>query len=253
MAKLKSTFLKNMAKQEILVPHLNRWFAAGKFPDEIPMSIYPNKKGDTAFHPSSDATGCLRYLYAKHKGHLESERVTSELQKTFQIGHMFHAWLQFVLVEGLGFSTWDDIEKKHSEHQVTEKGNKWWMSGSADVASCKIPGSDKDYLIDIKTMRAASFNQAKMPDYLWEKYEAQAQVYMDWHKKDATILLCCNKDSPHQFKEFIIHRKYDKIYDIYNRWEKLADALAEDIPPDCDCHSPKCEVVDLYVEEGFIN
>jgi hypothetical protein len=250
VTKLKSKFLKEMTKKEILVPHLNRWFAAGVFPDEMPMAIYPNKKGDTAFHPSSDATGCLRYLYAKHKGHLEPQRLTSEMQKTFQIGHMYHAWLQYILVEGLGFSTWKEIEKKYSKKLVTDKGNKWSVSGSADVASCKIPGQSKPYLIDIKTMRSTSFSQAKMPEWLWEKYEAQAQVYMEWHNKDATILLCCNKDSPHQFKEYIIYRKFDKVSDIYNRWEKLADHLADDIPPDCDCHSPKCEVVDLYVESG---
>lgn len=244
-----NNFAKMLAKKEILVPHLDNWFAQSELhPSEIEFSIHPHKEQDDAFHPSS-ATGCARLLYAKQMHHLpdEGRQLAALRNKTFMFGHFFHAMIQTVLAEHLKFCTWDDIEKEHRWGATTAQGNEFWARGFIDIARAIIPGQEKPILIDIKTMNAHHFVMKDLPYSMYEKYHAQVQLYLDWEDLDTAIILGCEKDNPHRFKEIIIKRDKLFVNNIYDHWEVVADAIAAGSPPDCTCEdATRCPVRELY-------
>lgn len=250
-----SSVLRSFSKKKgILAPFIDNWFLAGEFPESIPFEINMNKEKDDAFHPSSDPLSCVTLLYGRTRKEIPGQKFSAAQNKTFCVGHMYHGLLQWVLVEGLGFSGWEHIEHEvrrtvdGEELPLTGPGEwqdepalvaakergTWWMRGSADVSSCVIPDQG-DYLVDVKTARSYSFGQVGVDDKYWAKYEAQAQMYMDWHQKDAAIVLYQNKDGPHDFKERIIKRDPSFAEAVYERWAVVAEALANGVPPKCDC------------------
>jgi hypothetical protein len=257
-------FLKEMAKKELLVPHLDGWFNRGEFPDTIDFAIRLNKEPDDAFHPSSDSSLCAQQLFAKRMGHTYGRPFTGSSFKAFMVGHYWHEVIQYILVE-LGFSEQSDVEKQHIVENtgtgfihcggvsnvesvpVTGRGNVWWARGYIDIAHCRIPGRG-DYLIDIKTMRAMEF--AKNRPSLWDKYYAQLQMYLDWEGMQTAIVLCVEKDSPHRFKEILVERNRSFAEKVYERWDRVIQAVKDDIPPECDiCNlteSDSCPADKLY-------
>ena len=253
-----TNFAKTYTKRNKLVPHLDAWFESAEFPDTIPFEISLNKEKDTAFHPSSDGMACLAQLYGLRTGQLKSEEFSGTTHKIFHVGHMYHGWIQHILVEELGFATWESIEKEHrftSAGEVLDldkdwrkdpkiksvlKEGGWWGRGYTDVATCSVP-KHGDFLIDIKTVNSYHFKLDRLPEHTMAKYEVQCQLYMDWHKQDQAILLCVQKDSPHAFKEFVFKRDPDVAEGVYERWDTLAEAIQTGTPPECDCPNPsKC-------------
>lgn len=251
-----SKFLNHLRKDDILVPHLNVYFANGEFPDEIPLAIHPNKEEDNAFHPSS-ATRCAREIFAAHQGDLVARPHTAEQQLNFMIGHMYHSLIQWVLVEGMGFTTWDDIEKEYDfgwdkEKNdfdmtfVTDAGNPYRLRGFSDVARCDIPNRGT-YLVDLKTMNSRLFAQDSLPATTYEKYEAQVKHYLEFEDLDKAIILCVSKDSPHRFKEIVIERDSDFVERSIDRVEDVVDAIAAGVIPDCTCaDQDSCPTRNLY-------
>lgn len=241
--KFGAKFAHHFKRHEILVPHLNNWFARGAYPNEIPIHITPNKEQDDAFHPSS-ALKCSRELYASFRDELVPERHTAEAQKNFQIGHIYHSYLQWLVVDQLGFATWEDVEKEYDFSFTSELGNPYRVRGFIDIARCEVP-SRGTYLVDIKTMNARIYAQdypAVMP-----KYEAQVKLYLEFEELDEAIILCVEKDSPHRLKEVMVQRDPDLVAEIMGRWESIVDALAAEEPPPCTCSNPAtCPARGIY-------
>lgn len=235
--KLKTKFLNNLRKNEILVPHLMAWFAHGEFPDEIPLHVHMNKEVDDAFHPSS-STKCARELYAERLGLVEKQKPLAESQLAFMVGHMWHELLQFIVVEGLGFCDWDQIEKEHWLHSETEAGNPYSVRGFIDFARVEIPGKGT-YLVDVKTMASRIFSMTELPYDLMQKYTTQVKLYLEMEGLDQAIILCVNKDSPHRFKEVIVQRDPDLVDEVIDRWETVTDSVATETPPECSCDDPE--------------
>lgn len=247
--KLSNNFGKHFARNEILVPHLNTWFAHAKFDDEIPFDIviHPNKEKDDAFHPSS-ALKCSQALFAAFRKDLPEENHPADLQKTFMFGHFSHAIVQKIVVE-LGFATPDDIEKEYDFHFETEAGNPYRVRGFIDIARCVVPNRGT-YLVDIKTMNARVYAQQNLPESTMEKYEAQVKLYLAFEELDEAIILCVEKDTPHRFKEIVIQSDPDFVDAALERWESVTDALVEGRVPPCTCSNPSnCPARKLYAAE----
>ena len=251
-----TNFAKMYSKRNKLTPHLDAWFERATFPDSIPFNIHLNKESDSAFHPSSDAMACLAHMYYLRTGDLDREEFSGTTHKIFHVGHIYHAWIQHILAQELGFSSWEDIETEYrlgsdgeslsidvdwrtdSEIARLVSNGGWWARGFTDVAHCHIP-KHGDYLIDIKTVNSYYFKLDRLPEHVMAKYEVQCQLYMDWHKQENALLLCVQKDSPHAFKEFEFKRDPSIAAAVYERWDVLAEALVSGMPPDCDCPNPK--------------
>jgi hypothetical protein len=250
MVKLSNKFAKHMARNEILVPYLNNWFANGKMPDEIPFTVHPNKEDDNAFHPSG-ALKCARELWIERQGDHEYAKHDATSQKNFMIGHMYHGLIQFIMVEELGFSKWSEVEREYDygwdkegncfdDSLVTHKGNSYRIRGFADFSRCRLPGKG-EYLVDIKTMMSRIYAQDFVGSANQPKYEAQVKLYMDLEDINQAIILCVEKDGPHRFKEHVVAADHDFCEDIYDKWEYVVDCEVEGVVPDCTCdHSVEC-------------
>lgn len=252
MAKLGSQFAKHFVTNEVLVPHLNNWFGnTENFPEEIRFSIKPHKEADDAFHPSS-ALMCHRALLAKMEGLLPPEMARIDSQKTFMVGHYYHALIQYIVVEGLGFSTWDNIEKEFDLYFETPNGNPYRVRGFPDISRMSVPDG-REFLVDIKTMMARIYAQPNLPEGLLEKYRAQVQLYMEFEDIDNAIILAVEKDTPHRFKEIEVERDGSFVDEILEGWELVVDSRAEGIIPDCTCFDPdKCPAKNIYASDDKI-
>jgi len=239
-------FAKHFTRGEILVPHLNNWFLAAEFPDEIELTLRPNKEKDGAFHPSS-ALACERALFAKLRGELPEEMTRLDMEKVFMIGRFYHELIQWIVVDQLGFSTWDQVEKRHEWDFVTAAGNPYKVVGFPDVARMDIPGQPAPVLLDIKTQAARLYGMNRLPGGLGEKYEAQTRIYLEFEDLDTAILLMCEKDNPHRFREVVVERDGAEVDRIVDGWDRVADALVDEDVPGCTCPDPKnCPARDLY-------
>jgi hypothetical protein len=260
MAKL-NDFLKGMGRGEILVPHLDKWFKKD-FTDhpDIPISVQMYKPSDDAFHPSGHAMGCSRLIYAAFDPELEPAKKTFN-PKVGANGHMWHGLLQWIVVEGLGFATWDDIEARRGIYQPMDsdlsrerwhegyrpEDAAWWGTGALDIVNLTVPGYDEKYLVDIKTMNPGQFKMPKPSEGLWNKYVAQCQLYMDWADLDTTILLGVEAGNPFKFKEIQIDRDPDHVDYIYHKWDQVAEGLLNGTPPPHSCLEPdECASLALY-------
>ncbi len=171
------------------------------------------------------------------------------------VGHFWHFWLQNILTEGLGFAQEDDVERK----LLYTSPEGWTVTGSADISHVFVPGYERPFLVDFKTMNKMQFDQSAIPDYVLKKWRAQVNIYMDMihqtmphddptvhHPMQCIMIVIC-KDTPHNFKEVVIDYDSELVDDIYLKWDRVWDALQNDYPPVCDCEPSKCPVETLYV------
>lgn len=270
------SILKDLSKQQKLVPHINRWFLQSKEgmpPINLDVPLYKEK--DDAFHPSGDCTDCARVLYARREGHIESEKFGSGDYKTFANGHMWHNLLYYVVCEGLGFTTrryieqeyrlqaWADTYPGDAKLEIMEgpfpfdaaaekhAGAAWWARGHMDMARVQIPGYDDPYLVDVKTMNYRHFSQELPPEPFWSKYLHQINVYLDWADLDTAILLAVKMDSGYEMKEIEIQRDPDLVNSVYRKWDRVTEAQRAGAPPEHDCLDPaSCESKDIYVDDA---
>lgn len=243
-----SSFLKSLKENSggVISGLIDNYFAVGEYPDEMVLKVGLNKERDSAFHPSSDAIPCARQIYLK-RNHGKPEKIGAPLAKTFQIGHIMHAWLQYVISDELKLCTSDAIEREYRctlEGDVCDTSVDWrtdpviqnsigWMRGYADLVPVEIPGKG-EYLIDIKTSASYMFKAVPEDNATWEKYHAQCQLYMDWFNVDNAVVLYLNKDTPHGFKERIVKRDSAFVDQIYMKWLVVAEAERAGVAPVCD-------------------
>jgi hypothetical protein len=232
-----SKFVKNLAQRNKLVPHLDKAIAQGEF--EWKYEFPGPKVQDNAWHPSGDCTPSVYELYHQAVSPPEERRFPASLFKTFQVGHFWHQYLQFITVERLGFAGWDEIERTGEKSWGHREGTRpyCWVRGSADICPCSIPGHG-DYLVDFKTMKSSDFKQNGMPNWCVAKYECQINIYMDLFDIDQALILCILKDSPHDMKEFAFSRNQPLIDAIYDKWHMVSDCLNAEVEPDPDFDIP---------------
>jgi len=220
----KDTFVRNLVKNHKLAGHIDKSIGEGEFNWHAEFKV---KQGDDGFHPSSDCTPSVFNLFRSRT--TDSKGISTGLSKAFQVGHFWHAYIQWIVVERLGYASWDEIEVRGQRRWAD--GPYGWATGSADIAPCHIPSAG-DYLIDIKTMRAPDFKQQGLPSWCAEKYECQVNIYMDWFDLDEAIILCVCKDSPHEFKEFRFERNPELVEAIYSKWRLAGDCIQTGTVPD---------------------
>jgi hypothetical protein len=226
------TLLKDLAKQQILVPHINRYLAKGEFPEYWYLRIKPVKDPDDfspTFHPSGDCTPCERQLYLKF-AEPKKEQLTHTSQKNFAVGNFWHLWLQEIIVNGLGFAEWKDVERRCGLDFFHDE-TLWRGSGAADIARCQIPGRD-EYLIDFKTMNERHFKaEESVIRHLLTKWKYQVNCYMNWVGVDKCIVIGIQKDTPHDFREFVFERDPALLEPVYDKWTNVAMHLRDKMMP----------------------
>lgn len=254
--KLKKTdFVRNLVKNHKLVGAIDKVIGDEEFTWK---AEFGPKVGDDGWHPSGHCVPSVSALYSMASAALageEPKKPATSLMKSFQVGHFWHAYLQWIVVNKLGYAKdyeievrgytgWGDEQKARYMGQSGEQYKcvhkpYHYATGSADIAPCAIPVHG-DYLVDIKTMGAHDFKQMQLPAWCAPKYECQINIYMDWFDLEKALILCVQKDSPHAFKEFEFVRNQSLIDAIYSKWGLVGACLeaGEEPPEDYETELP---------------
>jgi hypothetical protein len=227
----KSKLVMSLSKKEKLAPYLDK--AIQEFDEPFKFDYEP-KKADVvpAWHPSGDCTPTVEQLYKQATKTLSDEPPRLILpQKAMMVGHYWHQFLQHIVLEKLEFCEPDAIERKGVRTWYHRKCKPYQFAiGSGDVAPIELPRGWKG-IVDFKTMGSGSFKQAALPEMFAGKYEAQINIYMDFFNEERAMLLCINKDTPHDFKEIIFVRNQPLIDLIYEKWEFVSRCISEGSMP----------------------
>lgn len=265
----RSKVVRDLVQDNWYVQHVNRWIQDN--PDAPWEFKHESKASDDAWHPSGDCTPSIEDLYAKAVGEAEERPAKLEMQKTWMTGHYWHAWLQWITVNGLGFADWDAVERRGhhwwgepSVHAVSEaymqdparsevttksgvafpasnlprRGDDLlvpdpyhWATGSADVCPADLPGKGL-VLLDYKTMNGRDFNRNEPPSWCAAKWECQLNIYLDFFDvEEWGVLVGVEKDHPHGFKEFHYRRNQPLIEAIYEKWYLVAELVDSGVDP----------------------
>jgi hypothetical protein len=219
-----------VGRGSILVPHIEAYQQRGKYPPKWDIEIRNYKPSDGYFHPSSDAFTPPRQLWLKMQGRLIQPKVTPALRRTFDCGHMWHGYLQAMLIE-MGFVTPENVER-HITHKIKTDQGEVIGSGTGDLVDVQIPGHGS-WLVDIKTMNKIEFERGAH-EFTLLKWRAQVGCYMDWFGADRALVLAICKDSPHQMREYQIQKDDALLREIYDRWAYVAACLRTNTEPDDD-------------------
>jgi hypothetical protein len=218
----------------ILAPHLDEYLKKGKFPPEFTITISNRREPDPYFHPSSDCYTPPIELWKRRKGLLISRKTPAALHRTFAVGHMWHGYLQNILID-MGFVQPDNVEL--TLQKTIFESPEVIGKGTADLVDVQIPGHGS-WLVDIKTMGRREF-EAGAHEYTMMKWQAQVNCYMDWLGTEKAFILAVCKDSPHAFREYQIVRDQNLLDEIYDRWLYTQYCLDNDKEPEVREDIPK--------------
>jgi hypothetical protein len=223
-------FLKTLTvgRGSILTPHIDAYQRRGVFPDKWDVEIRNTKENDGHFHPSGDCLVSAKDLYLSKKGLLLPQPITPALRRTFDCGHMWHGYIQNILID-MGFVTPENVEN-HTVHKIVRPSGTAIGSGTGDLVDVQIPGQGS-WLVDIKTMRKDLFDQGA-DDLTLAKWAAQVNCYGDWFNQDKMMILAICKDSPHNFREYIIERDDALLEEIYEKWIYVTKCIKKGVEPD---------------------
>ena len=213
----------------LLIPHIEAYQTAGKFPPTWNIQIENFKEKDDHFHPSSHCFLPPIDLWRQRKGLASYPPITSALRRTFDVGHMWHGYLEEILID-MGFVLRENVERAVTVKLQGAYGP-FTAKGTIDLLNVEIPGHGT-WLVDIKTMNGNEFSTGPMAQTS-RKWEAQVNCYIDWAGKtnQAMILAVC-KDSPHDMKEFKITPNTALLNEIYDRWSFVEYAIQTNKPPE---------------------
>ena len=213
----------------ILVPHIDKYLNAAKFPPEWNITIPNRRASDPYYHPSSDCFLSPTDLWKKRQGLLQGWPINAALRRTFDCGHMWHGYIQNILID-MGFVTPENVERKLTHTILKTKDFEVIGAGTADLVDVQIPGHG-EWLVDIKTMNKTEFEQGAS-EYTMLKWKAQVSCYMDWLNVEKAFILSVCKDSPHNFREYQIVKDEKLLEEIYERWAYTEFCLAKGKEPD---------------------
>lgn len=238
MAKLNvEKLLKDLKRNNKLVPHINWYQDKQEFPPAWTIEIQNTKEPDPYFHPSSDCFTNPVQLYYEKLGTVPKEPILHPLRRVFDCGHFWHGYYQNILID-MGFITKENVEKQFTK-QLSYDGTDFIGRGTLDLLDVTIPGLTTKYIVDIKTMNDKEFDEGPS-DRTFQKWEAQVNLYMDWTGNHSAFILAVRKGGTknsngrpqHDLEEFTIQYKPELIAEIYSRWaqaQRYIDGV-DDVP-----------------------
>lgn len=231
--------LASYQRKEVITPFLEEAIAT-KFvwPEEYPVKVYNKERVfDNMFHPSTDIMYGETFLYYKFhpnlRHQLKEEKISPTLLMTFQIGSVFHAIMQNMLLH-LGFTTEEQIEVKvWNEERM--------ISGHIDIAELNLPDGSS-FLVDLKSCNT-------LPNAASYQYAMQLRVYQDNHPgaPERMALLFIEKPHPHRMRAIEVHKDQEQLDKLYDKWNRVRVAIGKNDPTElvsC-CNGPGDDVYSI--------
>ena len=79
-----------------------------------------------------------------------------------------------------------------------------------------------------------TFSYQKPNENLLAKWRLQVACYMAWDNRvESAIIIGIQKDTPHEFKEFVFQRDDSILEPIYEKWTRVSEAIQKDTTVVC--------------------
>lgn len=235
-----------------IVPYIERYLALVPNAGSYTVDDLFKPKDYENLHPSSECLMCMRRLYFEKNPKYDDvllNKIDTELQVTFKIGHALHGMIQhwFENMDEIGGMP-DLVENEAKVHDERLR-----IAGSID-SILAFPGVDANVPIEIKTKTADLFKGMLQPD---PAHRLQIGMYLMLTGLPYGILLYVSKDRPHSFREFVVEQM--DMGPTLRRWKQVKDALAVGspgmLPYECDVDTSKhknCPCRAFCRREGII-
>lgn len=242
------SLMKRLASREILVPHIEQSMLAENWPQsysvEIDTSPYYGQRtpegehieigsGDGRFHPSSHSLACQRDLYIAFHPQLQHLRPVMRKDLAFYMtvnfGTAIHGLLQTQL-EMCGLLVPGSVEWEYDCKDHNVRGR---------IDAVIQPPNHGEVVLDIKTInsRGFSFLKAHEPKESWD---IQVNLGMEHYGADEGLILAVEAGYPWGLKEVPIKRRSYITEPVYEKWERVTEAIQHDDPLRCTCQTGLC-------------
>ena len=182
---------------------------------------------DGFFHPSTHALKGERELYymmhPDYQDQLVFERPSLQREMAFAMGSALHGVVQThmemcQLVRGP-----QDVEVEYinTEHHV--RGRIDWVTHHPNGSV--IP-------VEFKTRTHFRYNKQTEPEPSWI---AQLNLGLDSQDIDLGVLLMVESGYPYRMREFKVRRDHELLDEIYAKFDRVREAIAENKPPRYCC------------------
>jgi hypothetical protein len=247
-----SQSLKEATSGLEILPLVRNYFDAGRRP-KVNIKLHPHDldgvAGDGWFHPSTHPNWSERALYEyllnPEKLIGESPAMSSTLAQDF--GSMSHLYIQAAMAEMKLLPK--DLQQCHvcaPERRCTEPGVRDEVVGSRGHADgiLALPRRPRgDTLFEFKSAGEWGGKKMMTLDHLdnegfraaWPDYYAQAQSYLHMSGRPRSIVLMVGLGFPFHMREFHIEYNRKFITEIWAKYARVRQAVADQRPCPCDC------------------
>lgn len=252
--------LKGLGDEQVVIPHVENGIASDTWPEQynIPVdtSVYYGSLDedgnlietghDGYFHPSTHPTMSeLELYYEFHPEHdvaLPKRTFSLAAMWSMTMGTAAHSVIQTQLdMRSLlvrGSSEWSQVSSskpwvrgKHPEKNPVEWeyiNSRHNVRGRADgILDLPVHGQ---MVLEFKTANQRHF---KFMDAPFPKWEIQGCLAADAYGLDEIVVVVLEMAYPWNMKEFRVKRRDSIVEPVYEKFDRVREAIQRDIPPRC--------------------
>jgi len=220
------SIINSLGKRELLIPYLESAILSDTWPDNYTITVDSGEyygKGDGYFHPSSHPLMGERQLYylfhPDTRDLIVPERRSTTEQMTLSMGSAGHAILQTKMQMAGLITSPDDIEVEYVNHAHHVRGRIDWIAHH--------PNGQR-LVSEFKTRNSFKFARQTEPEPSWV---AQLNLALDAMDEDLGVLLMMESAWPWRFAEFHVKRDRKLLDSIYEKFDRVREAIATNTPP----------------------
>lgn len=221
--------LKALGQRDLILPYFEASIISERWPDHYDIRVDSSPyygAGDGYFHPSTHPTMGERQLY--YMFHPDTaplmvwERPHLKREMWFAMGSALHAVLQTQMQMSELIKDPDNIEREYVNHEHHVRGRIDWIVDHPNGQT--IP-------VEFKTQNSFEFRKDEVkPEWL-----AQLNLGLDAVGEDFGIVLVAERGGMFDMREHHVRRDEELLADIYARFDRVRQAIADNKPPKYCC------------------
>jgi hypothetical protein len=217
--------LNALQKRDLITPYFEAAVLSDNWPESYNIKIDSGPyygKGDGYFHPSTHPLMGERELYYRFhpdtRDKMLLERRSLQGEMTLAMGSALHGVLQ-TQMEMADLITLEDIEVEYVNHDHHVRGRIDWIVNHPNGTRI---------VTEFKTRTHYKFSKQMEPELSWL---AQLNLGMDSQDCDLGVLLMMESGWPYNLREFRVERDHNLLDQIYTKFDRVRQAIADNEPP----------------------
>jgi hypothetical protein len=219
------SLLKALGQRDLITPYFEAGMLADNWPPYYDIRIDSRPyygAGDGYFHPSTHPMMGERQLYyifhPDYADELAFERNSVQRQMTLAMGSALHGVIQ-TQMEMCKLVTREDIEVEYINRAHHVRGRIDWVTNHPSVG--RLP-------VEFKTRTHFKWARQEAPEPSWV---AQLNLGLDSQDCDLGVLLMAESGFPYRLREFHIKRDRQLLDGIYEKFDRVREAIRNNEPP----------------------